>query len=432
MALKIISPLRLVQTLKNKRDETFTMYSPRCREALIINKKGASLVHKIVTSRVDIERLRRKIKTKKFISLLIDSGYIRDLDDSYPTNKMDIHFPKSTDKRDLPLSALSIELTDSCNLNCKHCYSSFGVGKETKMVPINWVLESIESLNALHVYKIALTGGEAMLHPYFPTIMDFYLKNGFELTIFTNGTNPSLISSLLDKTKDYHYVFKVSLDGTENVHNLIRGNMKSFGKVSDTLRILSKHSNIQVVISTTIMKENIDDLQLLGEYISFNYPNATWTKDLVFPAGNAISEESDCFFSTDDFEYIYERVPEIFETKNMKKNNRIFQKSLRCTGGVTQATLTPTGNLKICNAASTSEFFFKGNVFEDGLESVWVNCGQHVEKYRTENAFSTASCKKCKLKKRCNVKDCRLLAALYMGSPDANNPISCFSAKIGK
>lgn len=276
--------------------------------------------------------------------------------------------------------------------------------------------------------RIGLTGGESTIHPDFLKIAMFVLENGFDLCVFTNGYNFEVIEKLLLMSKEYKFSIKVSLDGIAEVHNGIRGNHVAYQQAIKTIELINQFSNVKLYISTTVMKDNVAHIAELDEMIRERYPKAIHTKDIAFPVGSA----RDCIFGLEEMEQIEHSVPDIFQSQGMymeaEENKAIKKvKELRCTGGVTQCTLMPSGTLKICNAACDERFYFENNVYETGLKYAWVNCGENIAKYRKEKRYQTSDCKKCSARVQCNRNDCRVLAWAYTGDEARSNPTTCYA-----
>ena len=93
---------------------------------------------------------------------------------------------------DSGLQILEIEVTNRCNLNCKHCYV-----KRTPYVdlPQTLVKKIIEESNNLGVNRLTFTGGEPLLYPGLIELAQYAKQLGIpELALLTNGL---LILSLI-------------------------------------------------------------------------------------------------------------------------------------------------------------------------------------------------------------------------------------------
>lgn len=416
---------RMIQNRQNICNSTFTLYNTQLDEEAEIGKYAAKLIRKAYRSG-DFSFMKRNEYTNYFLEQLIDMGFIYEKELN-KEEKETIYLGQCV-KHNYPLTALNIELTNICNLHCKHCYGSFSETMQSKFVPFEWIKESIEDMNSLHVRKVALTGGEATIHPKFIDIALFLMQKGFEVCIFTNGYNNAIIEDLLKVGKNYNFTIKVSLDGLKNIHNSIRGKKDAYTRTLKAIELISTYKNVKLYISTTILRENIDEIPELSEEIKKRFPNAIHTKDLAFPLGNA----DDCTFTINELEQVDKQIPDLFMNResdiDLQKGRRKI-KYLRCTGGVSQCTLMPDGRLKICNAACDDQFYFKYNAYSKGLKYAWLNCGSLIKKFRSEDPKITNDCKKCSLVKKCRGSDCRVMAWVYTGNASRSNPITCFTTK---
>ena len=84
---------------------------------------------------------------------------------------------------------MELELTDSCDLECVHCYNDSGplVG-HGPMMGADWA-DAIDQGVALGVRRVQLIGGEPTRHPDFPAILDHAVAAGLSVSVFTNLTH---------------------------------------------------------------------------------------------------------------------------------------------------------------------------------------------------------------------------------------------------
>jgi MoaA/NifB/PqqE/SkfB family radical SAM enzyme len=87
------------------------------------------------------------------------------------------------------------------------------------------------------VRTISFSGGEPFVHPRFRDILKSALELGFDVELVTNGTlvRPADVE-LLEGLK----CVTVSVDGTEAVHDFIRGLKGAWKKTMSTLRLLAR------------------------------------------------------------------------------------------------------------------------------------------------------------------------------------------------
>lgn len=81
---------------------------------------------------------------------------------------------------------VSIELTNKCNLKCKHCYGSFqSKGIEMPLSNIKKLLYDLENLG---VRNIEFSGGDISVYPYlYETLKTAYSLNFSAIILLTNG-----------------------------------------------------------------------------------------------------------------------------------------------------------------------------------------------------------------------------------------------------
>ncbi len=414
---------RIIQKSKSVINATFQVYNNQLSEYAEINLLARELLYKAYQSG-DYSRLPSPL-----INQLLDMGILLEgiQNEKYPP----VTFCE-TNSRILPLTSLSIELTNMCNLRCKHCYGAFADTQKPEFIPYDWIKTTcLSELNKLNTRNIALTGGEPTLHPQFLDIALLFLQSGFDLCVLSNGNNPNIISTLLEKSSQYQYTIKISLDGIDKIHNLIRGTEKAFANTIQTLDCISKYDNVTLFISTALQHGNIGVVRELDQFVKEHYPRAIHTKDIVFPMGSGC----DCAFSLSEVKMLHTQNPELFSIQNKNRKRSVWgnkQKKHRCSGGISQCTLMSNGNLKICNAACDDRFIFQFNAFSVGLTYAWTNCGNQIKKYRGEKDRATKSCKHCMYRKKCHGNDCRVLAWAYTGDEKKNNPLTCLKAQCGK
>lgn len=103
-------------------------------------------------------------------------------------------------KKSLPLQA-SIELTNRCNERCTHCYiDDFSDDPQKILTEQQWhtVLKELRIGGVLY---LILMGGEAMLSPYFWSVLKKASDLGFHVSMITNGLKIKDVS-IAKKLKD--------------------------------------------------------------------------------------------------------------------------------------------------------------------------------------------------------------------------------------
>ena len=109
----------------------------------------------------------------------------------------------------------SADIINICNLHCTHCYWWLNREDDTnELTPEDWRLVIKNTFKKQHVLGVTLVGGEPTMRP---EIIEVFCKEMPSVVcVVTNGNFPL-------KRYERLYFYWVSLDGTQKVHDTIRG-----------------------------------------------------------------------------------------------------------------------------------------------------------------------------------------------------------------
>ena len=109
----------------------------------------------------------------------------------------------------------SVDVYNVCNLHCTHCY--WWLNRKDKDFDLNvedWRKIIKEKFKKQHIFVVTLVGGEPTMRP---EIIELFCEEmPKQICVVTNGTFPL-------KRYNNLYFYWVSLDGTEEIHDSIRG-----------------------------------------------------------------------------------------------------------------------------------------------------------------------------------------------------------------
>jgi radical SAM protein with 4Fe4S-binding SPASM domain len=173
------------------------------------------------------------------------------------------------------LRYLELQITDACNLRCRHCYIDSTGSRELSLEQIRDLLQEFVELQGL---RVLITGGEPLVHSRFPEINemlpDFFLRK----VLFTNGI---LLTKDLLKTLKVDEI-QVSIDGLEKGHDAVRGSgtyMRSMNAVR-----LALDAGFTVSISTMVHRANLGDFdEMERQFRGMGIKD--WTVDVPCMAG---------------------------------------------------------------------------------------------------------------------------------------------------
>jgi MoaA/NifB/PqqE/SkfB family radical SAM enzyme len=117
---------------------------------------------------------------------------------------------------------LIIELTNRCNLRCRHCYDERHTG--TGDLPLELIQKVLREGRSCGIKELAFTGGEATIHPQFHEIVRLVAEAEYDFGFVSNGVNFANIYRPLLKHRRWLKGTTFSLDGArEETHDRLRG-----------------------------------------------------------------------------------------------------------------------------------------------------------------------------------------------------------------
>jgi len=116
-------------------------------------------------------------------------------------------------------------LTNRCNLYCKHCYSMAN-SDPSEELSLREIADLAEQLAEEDVRFVILSGGEPLLREDIYEIADLLRSLGMKTYLSTNGLliTPQNVGRI---RKSFDYV-GISIDGTPEIHDSFRGRKHAF------------------------------------------------------------------------------------------------------------------------------------------------------------------------------------------------------------
>lgn len=142
--------------------------------------------------------------------------------------------------------------TYTCNQKCEYCnwenldHSELKTGEALRL---------IYSMKKAGVIKLGFAGGESLLRNDIDILLETAHNIGLITSISSNGKE---IENHIETIKKYVNIVQISLDGSEEVHDSLRGE-GSHRIVSDALKLLKKNK-IKIITNTVLTKKNISEL----------------------------------------------------------------------------------------------------------------------------------------------------------------------------
>lgn len=173
------------------------------------------------------------------------------------------------------LRYLELQITDRCNLRCRHCYIGQKKDKELSLIRIRKVLSEFEEMQGL---RVLITGGEPLIHSRFEAINEMLPRSFIRKILFTNGL---LLSKKILTNLNVDEI-QISIDGLENAHDSLRGKgtfKKTIGAVKNAI-----NSGFEVSIATMVHPANLGDFDKM-EALFRGLGIKDWTVDVPCISG---------------------------------------------------------------------------------------------------------------------------------------------------
>ncbi len=165
------------------------------------------------------------------------------------------------------LRYLELQITNSCNLRCKHCYlddhayriETKSARNELSVDTVERVLQEFEEMQGL---RVLISGGEPLLHSRFEDINTLLPNFAIRTVLMTNGLllTERLLSSLRVNE------IQISIDGLEASHDALRG-LGSFRVAMDAVK-RSIAAGFHVSIATMVHRKNLQDFPEMEKLFS--------------------------------------------------------------------------------------------------------------------------------------------------------------------
>ncbi|HKN18984.1 MAG TPA: radical SAM protein [Dissulfurispiraceae bacterium] len=174
------------------------------------------------------------------------------------------------------LRYLELQITDRCNLRCRHCYIDNAEQNELSSVVIRDLLDEFELMQGL---RLLITGGEPLAHSDFDSINGLLPGYGFRKILFTNGL---LLDKEAMRTLNVDEI-QFSVDGMERGHDALRGE-GTYKKVMKSLED-AEALGMAVSVASMVHGENVGEFPAM-EALFKDMGIKDWTVDVPCITGH--------------------------------------------------------------------------------------------------------------------------------------------------
>lgn len=303
------------------------------------------------------------------------------------------------------LRFLFFELTDCCNLSCRHCGSKCSP-QNARYLDKNLIFKVLDEVKAAYGTSdtmICLTGGEPMLHPDFFGIVKAIDEKGFRWGMTTNAT--LIDRAAADKIMEAHMTsVSYSLDGTMETHNFLRRNASAFNRCLDGIRNLKRYKDLFVSMVTTVVhKQNIDSLDDIYEVVCALGVDS-WRLTNIEPIGFAT--DSGLLLAHDDYLRLFDYIKTMRNHKEChmeitygcshylsdRYEGELRDSCFLCGAGIYVGSVCCNGDIYACLDIERLPALVQGNAKRDNFVEVWEN---KFGIFRQNRALLNDDCSEC-------------------------------------
>lgn len=289
-------------------------------------------------------------------------------------------------------------LTERCNLTCGFCFVSHTEREYRAELSFDEIKKVFDKSQGA-IKKISFTGGEPLIHKEFDKI--FICASSMpkmnQLHVSTNGMcNEKLFAVLKDcKNDQIHYQVQSSIDGTESIHNEIRGHKNAYKKLVELIEAfkdfnskspLSMGMNLVMTVSRTnrdVVQETMELARFYGVPLTLNFVRSSSDSKLEEgEASDFIPKGDDEGLSLEEIKCIaadWSRLASqyydyfVYRLAKMRMNNVLHYKEkgtwkFPCAAGINDAVIFSDGSVSICE---TKKPFGKLQDFNFDYRKFW-------------------------------------------------------------
>lgn len=155
---------------------------------------------------------------------------------------------------------ISVEITDTCNFECDHCYVSASPRKKARR-DHRALIDLFDVMWANGVKIVELTGGECTTHPHFREILEAASQRFHLVAVITNGYLLGVRRGLAEYVSSFDNVsVQISLDGTREFHDRFRKKEGSFDALCEGARKLTSQG-VMLRIAMSVTPQNVDQVE---------------------------------------------------------------------------------------------------------------------------------------------------------------------------
>jgi radical SAM protein with 4Fe4S-binding SPASM domain len=290
-----------------------------------------------------------------------------------------LHEIKTTTYSNIYPIVASIELTDKCNMRCRHCYGKFSLENHHEM-PLEKLNPLLKSLREIGVLTIELTGGDPSVYPYTAEAIDIAFDVGIQsVMLLTNGVRlDSRVVEAVVRHKDRMFVQIDIHSLDEEYFNWFTGSNNTLSKVKNTIIDLTSRG-VQVRVCSMITPKNYHEVLNIAEW-AYEHGAKLYAPSAIVELGRAndANVNNELLFSTleelEEFNRIYGIVQERYPNFTSVIASQEQLKRRNCGALTSQCSIKANGEVKLCTMDTGDYFALNiGNALDTPIKTLYNN-----------------------------------------------------------
>ncbi|CAG0952596.1 Putative mycofactocin radical SAM maturase MftC [Geobacteraceae bacterium] len=321
-----------------------------------------------------------------------------------PTAALDI----LREKRLLAPETLTLAITGTCNLQCRHCWVNAGPSGTVSAVPTRTLFRLLEEFRVLEGNGIRFTGGEPLCHPDWLELVRSARALGYRsISLQTNGMLFTEHNVAALRELDFPgLTIQISLDGaTAPIHDLVRGRGAFAGALDGIRRLRDGGLGKRITLFMTEMRHNLEEIPALLKLANELEIGSVATGTLVrcgraaqgSPVAPPTLEQYELlvhrFDSDPPFRELYERLGNVAALEWRRETSPRTE----CCTFLQNPYLTPDGRLYPCVLCHADRYAVSG-VLQKDLASAFAEGAPLWDTLKTMSqcrAEANAACREC-------------------------------------
>ncbi|MGQ9532391.1 MAG: radical SAM protein [Desulfotomaculales bacterium] len=328
------------------------------------------------------------------------------------------------------LRRATLNVTNACNLRCKHCYTSGGAALENELT-LPEIRGILTQLYELGVFELQISGGEPLVRGDLEEIIRLAHEMDFYITLFTNGTlvNDRFVG-LLQEVKSSVKCVQVPLDGLREANDALRG-QGSFELAVKAIKALVA-AGLPVHVGTTVTRWSQSDIRGLAALVA-ELGAGSYSLQEFLPLGRGTGLIAELSLGAEEklrFREVLESLREEYRGRLAIWGSEYMRLGDQRDGDAPAQFLCGALRGDYLNIMADGVVtpccvvpMYAGNVRVESLRAIWEN-SLVLKAFRGfDPARLTGACGRCEYKYACG--GCRMLAFLFTGDFYGEDPM-CF------